>query len=81
MSKICLRDIAEDQTGWFCNDCGKRISGVSETLFSKPLIDKCPHCGAVFTDYELCKSRLDFHNELISEFPELARGFSKEGKV
>lgn len=81
MSKICLRDIAEDQTGWFCDDCGQRILRVPENLFSRPLIDKCPHCGAVFTDYELCKTRINMHNQLISEFPELARGFSKENKV
>lgn len=77
MSKICLKDIAEGQTGWFCDGCGKRILGVSENLFSRPLIDKCPHCGANFTDYELCQSRIDMHNRLISEFPELAIGFNK----
>jgi len=81
MSKICLREITEGQTGWFCNDCDKRILGVSENLFGKPFIDKCPHCGAVFTNYEFCKSRIDSNNQLISEFPELARGFSKGGKL
>lgn len=80
MSKICLRDVAEGQTGWFCNDCDKRIFRVSENLFSRPLIDKCPHCGVVFTDYELCQSRIDMHNRLIGEFPELAIGFNKENK-
>ena len=80
MSRICLRDIAEDQTGWFCGDCGERIHNVPENLFSRPLIDKCPHCGVIFTDYELCKTRTDFHNRLIQEFPELAIGFNKENK-
>lgn len=80
MSKICLKDVAERQTGWFCDGCGERIFGVPETIFSKPLIDKCPHCGVVFTDYELCKTRTDMHSKLISEFPELAAGFNKENK-
>ena len=51
MSKICLRDVAERQTGWFCDDCGERILGVAETIFSRPLIDKCPHCGVVFSAF------------------------------
>ena len=80
MSKIYLRDIAEGKTGWFCGNCGERILGVAENLFSRPLIDKCPHCGITFTDYELCKTRIDFHNRLIDEFPELAIGFNKEKK-
>ena len=80
MSKICLRDISEGMCRWFCDNCNQRIDGVSENLFSRPLIDKCPHCGVIFTDYELCKTRIDMNNRLISEFPELATGFNRENK-
>ena len=78
MSKIILKDLDEDRTGWFCESCGKQIFGVPETINSKPLLDKCPHCGVTFSDYELCQSRLEMHRKLVGEFPGLAELFNKE---
>ncbi len=68
MPKIILKEISDDQTGWFCENCNNRIYRVPETLFSRPLIDKCPHCGITFSGYELCKSRVDMQNQVFSEF-------------
>ena len=78
MSKIILKDVDEARTGWFCENCGKQIYGVPETINSKPLLDKCPHCGVTFSDYELCQSRLEMHRQLVSEFPGLTELFNKE---
>ena len=80
MSKIILKDVDEDRTGWFCENCGKQIYGVPETINSKPLIDKCPHCGVTFSDYELCESRKEMHKKLVAEFPDLAVLFDHDSK-
>ena len=80
MTKIILKNVSENKTQWFCGNCNEPIYYVPETIASRPLIDICPHCGVTFTNYELCKSRIDMNNRLISEFPELARVFDKENK-
>lgn len=64
MNKIILKEVEEGTCRWFCESCGKKIFPVSETIFSKPLIDSCPHCGTVFDDYELCEQRKLFNTEL-----------------
>lgn len=80
MTKIILKNVSENKIQWFCGNCNEPIYYVPENIASRPLIDSCPHCGATFTDYELCQSRIDMHNRLISEFPELARVFDKENE-
>lgn len=68
MSKIILKEISEGTTRWLCENCNNRIYSVPETLFGKPLINKCPHCGITFSGYELCKSRIDMQNQVFAEF-------------
>lgn len=68
MTKIILKEISKGTCRWFCGNCNQRIDGVSENLFSRPLIDKCPHCNSIFSDYELCKSRIDMQNKVFAEF-------------
>lgn len=68
MSKIILKEISEGNTGWFCENCNNQIHGVPENLFSRPLINECPHCGITFSGYELCKSRIDMQNRVFAEF-------------
>jgi hypothetical protein len=68
MPKIILKNISESKTGWFCENCNNRIYGVPENLFSRPLINECPHCGITFSGYELCQSRIDMQNQVFAEF-------------
>lgn len=68
MTKIILKEVSEGYCSWFCDSCKERIVGVPENLFSRPLIDKCPHCNSIFSDYELCKSRIDMQNKIFAEF-------------
>lgn len=68
MTKIILKEISDDKTGWFCENCNNQIYRVPENLFSRPLINECPHCGITFSDYELCKSRIDMQNQVFAEF-------------
>lgn len=68
MTKIILKEISEDICCWFCDNCNQQVDNVPENLFSRPLIDKCPHCGITFSDYELCKSRIDMQNRVFAEF-------------
>lgn len=68
MTKIILKEISEGICCWFCDNCNQRVDNVPENLFSRPLIDKCPHCGITFSDYELCKSRIDMQNRVFAEF-------------
>lgn len=67
MSKIILKEISRGTCCWFCNNCNQRIDGVSETFSSRPLIDKCPHCNSIFSDYELCESRINMQNRVFAE--------------
>ena len=59
MSKIILKEVSKGTCRWFCESCNQRIDYVPETMFSRPLIDSCPHCGITFSGYELCQSRKD----------------------
>ena len=68
MTKIILKEISDDKTGWFCENCNNQIYNVPENLFSRPLIDTCPHCGITFSDYELCKRRIYMQNRVFAEF-------------
>ena len=68
MTKIILKEVSAGYCSWFCDGCKERIVGVPENLFSRPLIDKCPHCNSIFSDYELCKSRIDMQDRLFAEF-------------
>lgn len=68
MSKIILKEISKGNPGWFCENCNNRIYRVPENLFSRPLINKCPHCNSIFSDYELCQSRIDMQNQVFAEF-------------
>lgn len=78
MSKIVLKDVGENQTRWFCECCGKHIEYVLENIFSRPLIDSCPHCGVMFSGYELCDTRRKFQSRLYGEFPELGEAAKKQ---
>ena len=68
MTKIILKEISEGTTRWICENCNNQIYSVPETLFGKPLINKCPCCGITFSGYELCKSRIDMQNQVFAEF-------------
>jgi hypothetical protein len=68
MTKIILKEVSEGVCRWFCDNCNQQIDNVPENLFSRPLIDKCPHCGITFSDYELCKIRIDMQNQVFAEF-------------
>lgn len=37
MSKIILKQISYNQTGWFCENCNNQIYDIPENLFSRPL--------------------------------------------
>ena len=68
MAKIILKEVSIGRCCWFCDNCNQHIYGVPETLFSRPLIDKCPYCNSIFSDYELCKSQIDMQNQVFAEF-------------
>lgn len=68
MPKIILKEISANKTGWFCENCNNRIYDVRENLFSRPLINACPHCGITFSGYELCKTRIDMQNRVFAKF-------------
>ena len=68
MSKIILKEVSKGICHWFCDNCNQQIDNVSENLFSRPLINECPHCGITFSGYELCQSRIDMQNRVFAEF-------------
>lgn len=71
MSKIILIETEPGKCRWLCESCGKQIDNVSETIFSRPLIESCPHCGIDFDSYELCERRLKTLEETDKRIKEL----------